>query len=415
MQCLIVEPCGFCKNRDRQPEFDSSSKASVNSVEVVALVSSELKISVFLGLLLISNLALGQAPTRPLRPGDSSQMKEKPASPKKTNTINTVVEFELLQAEGGGGLHGQQWLRVLEPLDVSLRVRKPILGDKPEMKEREAGKTRYVTAIGTLDRTGNLVFPDRSFALSDATKLKEWINELRTYGVKGTPVGKSLWGLSEEQFASLFDGLLKKVDFETENLPLKQAVTKLPLPSEFPVRWNSDAVDKLARLGEQARVRQELKGFSAALALALSLSDNGFGFRPNRTPSGVIELLIEPRNTKLEQWPIGWPVQKATFKAAPKLYAMVPIELADVELSDVLTAISELAETPILIDYAELEARQIDLEKIKVSFPRKMTTWSLALRQLVIPKRLTRELWQDEAGRVFVWITTTRAGRAKDE
>ena len=94
---------------------------------------------------------------------------------------------------------------------------------------------------------------------------------------------------------------------------------------------------------------------------------------------------------------------------------MVPIELADVELSDVLTAISELAETPILIDYAELEARQIDLEKIKVSFPRKMTTWSLALRQLVVPKRLTRELWQDEAGRVFVWITTTRAGRAKDE
>ena len=415
MHCLIVETCGFRKNRDRQPNSDSSSKASVNSPEVVSVVLSQLTVSVTLGLLLISNLALGQTLTRPVRPGDSSLTKDKPATPKKANTINTVIEFELLQTEGGGGLHGQQWLKVLEPLDVSLRVRKPILGDKPEMKEREAGKTRYVTAIGTLDRSGNLVFPDRSFALSDATKLKEWINELRTYGVKGTPVGKSLWGLSEEQFASLFDGLLKKVDFETENLPLKQAVTKLPLPSEFPVRWNSDAVDKLARLGEQARVRQELKGFSAALALALSLSDNGFGFRPNRTPSGVIELLIEPRNTKLEQWPIGWPVQKATFKAAPKLYAMVPIELADVELSDVLTAISELAETPILIDYAELEARPIDLEKIKVSFPRKMTTWSLALRQLVVPKRLTRELWQDEAGRVFVWITTTRAGRAKDE
>jgi hypothetical protein len=94
---------------------------------------------------------------------------------------------------------------------------------------------------------------------------------------------------------------------------------------------------------------------------------------------------------------------------------MAPIELTDVELSDVLVAISKLAETPILIDHAELDAKQIDLEKIKVSFPRKMTTWSLALRQLVIPKRLTRELWQDEAGRVFVWITTTRAGRSKEE
>jgi hypothetical protein len=415
MPCLRIEPCRAGKSRDRRQERDSSRRGFVDSLQVVSLMCAAAKISMVFGSLLVCNLATGQVPTRPVRPGDSSLPKEKQASLKKTAAINTVIDFELLQAEGGGGLHGQQWLKVLEPLDVSLRVRKPILGDKPEMKEREAGKTRYVTAIGTLDRSGNLIFPDRTFAPSDATKLKEWINELRTYGIKGTPVGKSLWGLSEEQFATLFDGLLKKVEFETENLPLKQAVTKLPLPSEFPLRWNSDAVEKLAKLGDKARVRQELKGFSAALALALTLSDNGFGFRPNRTPSGVIELLIEPRNSKLEQWPIGWPVQRATFKAAPKLYAMVPIELSDVELSDVLIAISELAETPILIDYAELDAKQIDLEKVKVSFPRKMTTWSLALRQMVIPKRLTRELWQDEAGRVFVWITTTRAGRAKDE
>ena len=414
MRCVIVGQSSSCNKRNRQQGSHTSRIVAVNSEQVEMILHSILRISVVFGSLLISNFALGQVPTRPLRPGDSSQPKDKPASTKQT-TKNTVIEIELLQAEGGGGMHGQQWLKVLEPLDVGLRVRKPILGDKPEMKEREAGNLRFVTAIGTLDRSGNLVFSDRTFGLSEVTKLKEWINELRTYGIKGTPVGKKLWGLSEDQFATLFDGLLRKVDFETENLPLKHAVTKLPLPSEFSVRWNSEAVELLTKQGDKARVRQELKGFSAALALALSLSDNGFGFRPNRTPSGVIELLIEPRNAKLEQWPIGWPVQRATFKAAPKLYAMVPIELSDVELSDVLNAISELAEVPILIDYAELEAKQIDLEKIKVSFPRKMTTWSLALRQLVVPKRLTREVWQDEAGRVFVWITTTRAGRAKDE
>ena len=415
MPCVIVGRLSLCKVRGQQPVCDCFRNARVSSLKFVSNVHSLLKFSVLSGLMLTSSLTWGQVPSRPLRPGDSSQVKEKPASPKRTPAKNTVIEFELLQADGIGGMHGQNWLKVLEPLDVGLRVRKPILGDKPEMKEREAGNIRFVTAIGTLDRSGNLVFPDRTFALGDATKLKEWINELRTYGIKGTPVGKKLWGLSEDQFASLFEGLLKTVDFETEDQPLKQAVAKLPLPAEFPLRWNSEAVDQLAKLGDKARVRQELKGFSSALALALCLSDNGFGFRPNRTPSGVIELLIEPRNTKLEQWPVGWPVQRATFKAAPKLYAMVPIELSDVELSDVLNAISELAEIPVLIDYAELDARQIDLEKIKVSFPRKMTTWSLALRQLVVPKRLTRELWQDEAGRVFVWITTTRAGRAKDE
>ena len=79
-----------------------------------------------------------------------------------------------------------------------------------------------------------------------------------------------------------------------------------------------------------------------------------------------------------------------------------------------INAISKVSETPILIDYAELDAKQIDLEKVKVSFPRKVTNWSIALSRLIAPQRLTHELWQDEAGRTFVWLTSTRAGRSQD-
>ena len=365
------------------------------------------------GLLFVGDFASGQAPVTTPRSDDFSTTK--PTASKKLASKTTVVEFELLQASGGGGLFAQHWLKVLQPLDVSLHVRRPVLDDKPELKEREAGNIRYVTAIGTLDRSGAVSFPNKTFAVGDSVKLKEWIDELRTYGARGTPAGQPLWGLTNDQFAHLFDSLLKPVDIETENRPLSTAIAKFPLPSEFPLRWNAEASERLAVRGERAKVRQELKGFSVAMSLSLALKENGFGFRPNRTPRGDLELLVEPLNPKLEQWPVGWPVQRATFKAAPKLYAMVPIELTDVDLSDVISAISELAETPVLIDYAELDAKKIDLDKIKVSFPRKMTTWSLALRQVVVPQRLTRELWQDEAGRVFVWITTTRAGRVKDQ
>ena len=361
------------------------------------------------------NRTFAQVREKVPRPNSPASVTSRLPAPKKAAPKTTIVELELLQETGGGGLHAQKWLKVLEPLDVSLRVHRPIAADKPEMKEREAGNTRYVTAIGTLDRSGNILFPDRTFSLNDTVKLTEWIEELRTYGVKGTPVGQPLWGMTDEQFASLYDKILQPIDFTTEDLPLKELISKLPLPPEFPLRWSSDASDRLKQRGDRTRIRQELKGFSTALVLALALNENELGFRPNRTPSGAIELLVEPRNAKSDQWPIGWPVQKQTFKAAPKLYAMVPIELSDVELSDVISAISELSETPILIDYVELDAKQIDLEKIKVSFPRKMTSWGLALRQMVVPQRLTREFWQDEAGRVFVWITTTKAGRSKEE
>lgn len=333
----------------------------------------------------------------------------KSASPQRT-----VVEFELLSSGDGGGLHAQKWLAVLEPLDVSVRIHRPILDDKPELKERESGLTRFVTAIGTLERSGTIVFPNRSFGTEDSVKLKEWINELRTYGIRGAPTGQPLWGLNKEQFNSVYDALVKPVDFETLDLPLTQLIAKLPLPPQYPLRWNAEARDLLAKRGDKTKVRQELRGLSIATVLAITLNENGFGFHPTRTPSGQLELLVEPRDPKSEQWPIGWPIQRQVFKAAPKLYGMIPIELSDVPLSDVLEAISNLSETPVLIDYAELDAKQIQLDKIKVSFPRKVTTWTIALRQLVAPQKMTRELWQDEAGRVFVWITTIRAGRAKE-
>ena len=397
------------------PAATASSVARlVWSRPVFHSVRSIIGIAAALGLLGIENVGLAQGPSTKLRTGDAAAAKAK-TTPKKSEPKTTIVEFELLQSDGGGGAFAQNWLKILEPLDVSLRIHRPIGGDRPELKEREAGYTRYITAIGILDRAGNIEFPDKTFTLSDSVKLKEWINELKTYGIKGTPKGQPLWGMTNDQFAELYASLVRPIDFETEEIPLKQVVAKLPMPPEFMLRWSVEATDLLAKRGDRTNVRQELKGFSTGLTLALVLNENGLAFRPNRTPSGAIELLIEPRNPKSEQWPVGWPVQRATFKAAPKLYELVPIELKDVELSDVLNAISELSETPILIDYGELDAKQIDLEKITVSFPRKMTSWSLALRQLVIPKRLTREMWQDEAGRVFVWITTTRAGRAKDE
>ncbi len=356
--------------------------------------------------------AIGQVPitTPGKKDVDSGRLdRMKKAAPK-----TTFIEFELLQSLDGGGLPAQQWIKVLEPLDVSLRVHRPILNDKPDLKERTAGNLRFVTAIGTLDRSGKIAFPDKSFDLADTVKLKEWIDELRTYGVRGNPDGQPLWGLTKDQFSNFFDGLSIPIQLETEGKPLAELVAKLPFSKPIPLHWTADASELLARRGERTKIRHELNGFSIGQVLSISLGENGLGFRPQRTPNGDIELLIEPKTPKHEQWPVGWPVQQRTSKAVPKLYAMVPIELSDVELSDVISAVSKLSQTPVLVDYAELDASQIDVEKIRVSFPRKITTWSIVLSRIVVPQKLTREYWQDEAGHVFVWITTASSRRSKE-
>lgn len=353
-----------------------------------------------------------QSPTTKLKPPATTT----PGAVSRPRT--TTVEIKLLVGTDGGALHSQQWLKVLEPLDVSIQIQKPDLDDKPEVKERIVGTLRYVTAIGTLDRSGKISFPGRSFSTSDGAALKEWIDDLRTYGAQGSPEGQPLWGLSKDQFTRIYDGLNRVVDVELIDQPIREAVSKLPLPEQYPVRWGQAAADSIARRMSGATVRQEIKGFSAATALAIALNDCGLGFRPNRTPTGGLELLIEPLGKRDDHWPVGWPLQQQRFKAAPKFFAMTTIELDQVTLADVLLAVTELSETPVLVDHAELDKKGIDPAQLKVSFKRGRTSWSVALKQMVIPQKLSREIWQDEAGRAFVWITVFhpggRAGQAAE-
>lgn len=338
----------------------------------------------------------------------------KPGTAKSTGEAKTtVVDIELLQASNAGNQFAQHWLRVLETLDVKLRVHAPSSRDKAELKQREAGNTRYVTAVGVLERTGTIQFPNKTFEIGDNERLKDWIAELRTYGALGTPKGQPLWGLTKEQFDTTHAELIKPVDFETIDLPVTELVAKLPLSAKFPAQWSNAAKSRLETLGSKSKVRFELKGYSAATVLAIALHESGLGFHPTRLPSGKINLLIEPHSSSEEQWPIGWPLQGQKTKALPKFFEMIPIELSDVELQDVLDAIETLGETPILIDYPELEARHVDLKTTKVSFPRKMTTWGIALNKMLAKQMLTYVILQDEGGRVFVWLTSAKAARAR--
>lgn len=334
------------------------------------------------------------------RPGTVSGASSQPRT--------TILEIKLLASADGGGIHAQQWSKLMEPLDVTIQIQRPTLSEKPEVKERTVGTIRYVTAIGSLERTGKISFPGHSFELSDGPKLREWVTELKTYGAQGTTEGQPLWGLTRDQFSKIYDSLVKPVEADVVGLLPSEAIAKLPFPKQYPVRISQAAMSAAAK----GRVRQDIRGFSVATALAILLNDCNLGFRPNRTPADGLELLVEPLGQRQDLWPIGWPLKQQRIKAAPKLFAMTPIELNQVQLVDLLSTVSELTETPVVIDHYEIEQKKIDLDKITVSFKRADTSWSVALKTMVVAKKLSREIWQDEAGRAFVLITTNRPGRS---
>jgi hypothetical protein len=316
------------------------------------------------------------------RKGGTTVFPEEPrrgdAGKKKAPVTSITVE---LLATAGVGAKARQWAEILSKLDVVVTVRNGRSDDKVGVTERKAGgKLRTVTVVGELDSTGRLIFPDQIFTEDDAGKLADWINELRQYGAQGDPNGRPVWGLTKEQFGVIHTALKKPLTAETKDIELTKAVGAFDLPSDHPVRFSPEAIARLKERGGRLKVSQSVQGVSQGTALAVLLAEQGLGFRPRRLPDGSIELTVYPLDEKGKFWPVGWPREKNVPETCPALFQFKNIELDDEPLDEVLEAVAAVINVPILIDRQGLDAKGVDLSQVKITFPRKKTTWTEALK-----------------------------------
>lgn len=317
----------------------------------------------------------------------------------------TEVSVELLTDSKSSGVASQRWGSAFAKLRVDVRIRRPLGSDRPDVTELQRGRIRFVKAVGKLERDGSVTFPGRRFRLSDAGRLGEWIRELKTYGAQGNPDGQKGFGLSPQQFSLIFAALEVEVPISLEGLPLDQALAGLSLPESLPLRLSNQAEEHLRSNPPPSPAPDGLKGMSHGTALAILLHNAGLGFHPGRTPRGSLELTIVPLAETSGVWPVGWPLERAPLHAMPKMVEVVPVELDELPLTDVLTAAAVKTGVPILVDSHRIKAAGIQFERLRVSQPLKRMTWSGLLDRVTFPD-LMRELLQDEAGKPFVWVTT---------
>ncbi|HUG92617.1 MAG TPA: hypothetical protein VML55_17385 [Planctomycetaceae bacterium] len=349
---------------------------------------------------------------RPFRGGRLPAAPPAAAGEERREPSSEVTVELIFDARFGAGLHAQEWSQTFQQLGVPVRIRRAVAGDEPDVKETTLGTQRRVTVVGRLDRSGDLIFPERRYSRNQAGKLSDWLKELQTYGAQGAPAGQPVWGLDKVQFEALYSALSRTVESELEGLPLEQATVRIGLPATYPLRFTAKAGDWLAReYPGDPQFRQSLKGFSTGTALAIVLGDYGLGFRPQRQPDGSIELTVDPLKDAADVWPVGWEPKDSRQKTFPALYELVPVELDDVKLLDVLGAVSIKTDVPVRFDHYRIEASGIKLDEIVVRYPSRKTSWSLLLRGVTNPHQLTRELKIDERGTPFVWITTLKIGR----
>jgi hypothetical protein len=320
--------------------------------------------------------------------------------------IDTRISVELFSGDETAGFQSQRWTSAFEHAGVTLRIRSEMPGDKLSIHEKQYGKYREVSVVGRLETNGSLTFQGHVFKSNEVSALAEWLAELKSYGAQGTPRGKALWGLSSDQFDSLFRTLGSPVEQEVADQPLEDALRGIGLPERYPFRL-SYAAKQVIAAAPRARSRLQLRGFSQGTALALLLSQYGLGFRPERTPAGKIELVAVPADDAQSLWPIGWDHLEGTspVSIAPKLFQQTLVELKDQKLGDVLDAIGQKTETPVLLDYAKIAARGLDVGSVSVTVEKRRYAWVSLLTRITSPSFLTTKICCDEARKPFVWVT----------
>ena len=86
-----------------------------------------------------------------------------------------------------------------------------------------------------------------------------------------------------------------------------------------------------------------------------------------------------------EVWPIGWPPEKPQAEVLPALFEFRNVNVQNVSAARVMEAIGGQVKVPILLDHNALARHGVDPAKTNVSLPQQRTSYSLALRKLLVP------------------------------
>jgi hypothetical protein len=136
------------------------------------------------------------------------------------------------------------------------------------------------------------------------------------------------------------------------------------------------------------------------------LADHGLCMRPIRTPQGIIELVIQPRQDVTDPWPVGWEpgTDIPRSQLMPTVFALKPIGFLDRPLAETIDDARAQTDSIILVDFWKSAKNGIDLQKSRYELAQKRTAWILVLKSAIGPTGLLAHFRLDEAGKAFLLL-----------
>ena len=336
------------------------------------------------------------------------------ATADETDPPRRTLDVEvLIQSQPSYRIKSQEWGRVFQELGYSVRFREPRGAEAPRVEDMDRTDFPATGVIAAMAVNGAIQIGNQQFNIDNPQPLAMALEEIRRYGANGPPESSPTWGLTDEQFKEVIQILGLPVENPVELQSSVLAIESIGLPGNMRMKFTDAARQQaLSKRPESALETIELQGFTKGSAIAIVLAQYGLGFRPKYIAPGHYDIEIDRGDESTNLWPIGWRPVDSFSEILPAYFKAIPLDVEDVEVNSLVGAIADKLAIPYFSSTYALTANSLDINSLKYTRRDDRISPARLLTAVGDKLELGFDVRVDEAGNMFLWVTTAADAKA---
>jgi hypothetical protein len=322
--------------------------------------------------------------------------------------LRRTLEVEvLIQSQPSYRINAQEWGRVFQQLGYSVKFREPRGGESPRIEDQDRDDILSTRVVAAMTAEGSIRIGTQKFDTETTQPLIQALEEIRKHGANGPPDSSPTWGLTDDQFKEVVQLLATPVENPVELQSSVLAIESIGLPASMKMKFTDAAREQTqGKRTSSALEKIELQGFTKGSAIAIVLSQYGLGFRPRYIAPGRFDIEIDRGDESSNMWPVGWKPEQSFSEILPAYFRAIPLDVEDVNINALVGAISEKIVVPHFSSAHALKVKGLDIEALKYTRKNDRISPARLLTAIGDKMHLGFDIRVDEAGKMFLWITT---------
>lgn len=322
----------------------------------------------------------------------------------------------LIQPTVQQNLISRRWSPIFQQLGQSVTFRSGRTGERVSLLETDTAGRKGVRVIGLLNNDGTIRFPGKTFSTLKPNDVADWLTRLKLYGARGPVDEDATWGLDNDDFKKVLNLLAAPAGRIVNDETVTAAIESLELPEAFRIQFTEKARLKAAkpasRIGDQSPDCSQL---SKGSALAVVLAQFGLGFRPKKGGGGryILEVDVGAEDDNL--YPIGWKNEAPITVVVKNLVKRFDVSLEDQNANLVIQLLAQKLDLPFAFASDELIKASKNPDDLKYSRKSGKTSAYRLIESIEARHGLGISFRTDEAGQIFLWVTTKENEKAFDQ